>query len=312
MKKILGLAIAAALTSPMALADNTPSNVGNVTYLGNIVANSPMWQWTVNDYPGGSLDAKPSEAVEANGTYTYPLSGQAFIAVSGYLPAMGYVSNSPVLGGSVGLMDKTSFTDAQGDGPGDITASTNGAVTFTIIASAYGTDGKQVTGRLKLNATELRGNRLAYTELANNTPTKLLYVFGSTQQVTPIPDGSCFVGTGPYTNSDEIIKGTATNPIPGSASITAYTAYFNALSTADATGNTVKFQSLAGGEGEAVSRGSSCATPSGTDLMISTPYYKDGYLAAAHVVELSPVELVFNTPVQGAWNSTLTVTAYTM
>lgn len=92
MKQILRTAPLAALVlvgiSLSAQAAKQPDTVGDVTLYGNITANSPMWQWTVNDYPGARLDAKPSTAdTTVAGTVSYPLSGQWFVAASGYLPS---------------------------------------------------------------------------------------------------------------------------------------------------------------------------------------------------------------------------------
>ncbi|MEY0067466.1 hypothetical protein AB7W80_06645 [Providencia rettgeri] len=317
MKKMLALAIATALTSPMALADNPPSNVGDVTYLGNIVANSPMWQWTVNDYPGGSLDAKPSEVVEANGTYTYPLNGQAFIAASGYLPSFVGINLASGISSTLGTRDITSLTDQNGAAPADITDAQKGAVTFTIAASGYDLSGQAVEGKLLLKATEVRGLRQARTNTTGSseaTHTKQLYVFGTTSTQLTSGVDSCFAGTGKFSSMLEVVSGDADSPAAGSQSPVAFTEFVTALQKADATGSAPTFASITNTSANvAIASPSTCTSPTQTTYGVSNDSNtKLAYVAAAHVMELTPIELQFTNPLSGAWNSTLTVTAYTM
>ncbi|MEY0025063.1 hypothetical protein AB7W40_13810 [Providencia rettgeri] len=317
MKKILALAIAAALASPMALADNPPRNVGDVTYLGNIVANSPMWQWTVNDYPGGRLDAKPSEVVEANGTYTYPLHGQAFIAASGYLPSVVGINLASGIFSTLGTRDITSLTDQNGAAPADITDAQKGAVTFTIAASGYDLSGQAVEGKLLLKATEVRGFRTAITAAAGSSEgirAKRLYVFGKTAPLFTRGADSCFAGTGKFTSTAEVVNGDADSPAPGSQTPAAFAEFVTALQKADTTGSAPPYSSITGSNvNETIAWASSCVTPTqNANATNGDDTVKLDYIAAAHVMELTPIELQFTNPLSGAWNSTLTVTAYTM
>ncbi|MEX9939452.1 hypothetical protein AB7Z36_04055 [Providencia rettgeri] len=317
MKKILALAIAAALASPMALADNPPSNVGDVTYLGNIVANSPMWQWTVNDYPGGRLDAKPSEVKETNGTYTYPLNGQAFIAASGYLPASTGINISSGPGSYIGTQDKTSLTDQNGASPRDLSDAQNGAVTFSIAASGYDAAGQAVEGKLLLKATEVRGNRTAQTDNYATNPVKklkLLSIRASTAPSTTSGSDSCFVGTGAFPSANAVVTGTAESPQGGSQSPTAFAEFVNNLHKADQSGSAPMYDALTGYATNLVmALNPECIHAStAIPLMVTSSSTRLDYFAAAHVMELTPIELQFSTPLSGAWNSTLTVTAYTM
>ncbi|WP_273818798.1 hypothetical protein [Providencia rettgeri] len=320
MKKMLALAIATALASPIALADNPPSNVGDVTYLGNIVANSPMWQWTVNDYPGGRLDAKPSEVVEVNGTYTYPLNGQAFIAASGYLPSFVGISVASGSSSTLGTRDITTLTDQNGTAPSDITDAEKGAVTFAIAASGYDSSGQAVEGKLKLKATELRATRYAlYTaRTSGGTPikdTKATLVYGANSPVLSLsPGDSCFIGTGSYSSNGGVASGTADNPTKGEQSDTSFNALLSALAIADTAGNAPSYSSLTDFMyNNTFSQPAYCVLQTVSPTLspaTSTASYI--YMSGAHILELTPVELQFSAPLSGTWNSTLTVTAYTM
>lgn len=316
MKKILALAIATALTSPVVLAANTPSNVGDVTYLGNIVANSPMWQWTVNDYPGGRLDAKPSTATTANGVTTYPLNGQAFIAASGYLPSFVGINVSSATATRVGTFDITSLTDQKGAAPANITDAQKGAVTFTISASGYNTSGQAVEGKLLLKATEVRGSRYATipdSSTAPDTGTRFVVIFGGSNASFPTSSSSsCFAGVGSYTTGN-IIGGTPDAPTAGEQSPTAFAAFVKALQESDARGSAPRFSTLPYPPAATKHPGdNNCFTSTISYLTATNTTFRTPYLAAAHVLELTPVELQFTTPLSGGWNSALTVTAYTM
>ena len=311
MKKILSLAFSAALVSPLALAVNTPDTVGNVTYFGNIVANSPMWQWTVNDYPGGRLDAKPSQAITVDGLTTYPLQGAAFIAVSGFLPAMS-TSSGAVLTNSFGFADKTQFTDSQGYPPSDVSNSNKGAVTFKISAQGTNSTGNPIQGKLVLNATEVRGYRNAYT--TSTTKHAEFRIFGKTTMTPIVAGGSCFIGIGAYSSTSAALSGTPLAPVNGETSTTAWNAFMAALTSAETTGNAGSFASIAadaGGDARARSSGN-CGDPTPWWDKWPNSNYDTFYGDAAHVVELKPVSLEFSEPLSGAWTSTLTVTAYQM
>ncbi|MEM8183462.1 hypothetical protein Q4R69_17145 [Morganella morganii subsp. sibonii] len=317
MKKLIAVAVAGAMMAPLAVqAENMPDNVGTVTYMGNIVANSPMWQWTVNDYPGGRLDTKPSTATTANGVTTYPLAGQAFIAVSGYLPSLVGINIASGESTTLGIRDITTLTDQAGNAIANVTDAQKGAVTFTIAASALGADGGEVTGTLKLKSTELRGARFAYTSNYATKPTKSqksILLAGGTRVELPTQAGSCFSGTGSYSSKSDVISGTGTSPSAGSQSATAFSAFLTALTSADASGAAPSWVSLTGySEDSASGWGATCMGPTALSFAISSSTTKVDYLSAAHIMELTPVELAFSTPVQGTWSSTLTVTAYQM
>ncbi|HHQ2585779.1 TPA: hypothetical protein ACSPKR_003176 [Providencia rettgeri] len=316
MKNILALAIAAAMASSMAIAANTPDNVGDVTYLGNIVANSPMWQWTVNDYPGGRLDVKPSAATTANGKTTYPLTASPFIAVSGYLPSTQSINDSTIGASNIGLADITTFTDGNGNPITDIADMKKGAVTFTISANSTNISGTPVVGKLTLTSTELRAARLAGTDSSGNKSNLTTTLLASTTSGLPITSGSCFSGVGSYSSTSNVVGGTAIAPTTGEQSPTAFNALLAALSSADANGSAPKFSTLTGYLNNGAITGSSTCSNSSSSVVGgaagTTQGNKYNYLAAAHIVELTPKSLVFNEPVSGAWNATLNVTAYQM
>lgn len=197
MNKVIALAVAAAVMSPMAaLADNTPDNVGNVTLLGNIVANSPMWQWTVNDYPGGRLDAKPSTATTANGVTTYKLNGQKFIAVSAFLPSLTAASLSPH-SGIQGFSDKAAFAGNLGAPIQYVRDEGKGMVSFSVRAFAKDESGGNLIGELRLEATELRGMKRVFSAKSDGLINKNTLLFGNnfTQ------GDNFFAGQGSYSSS---------------------------------------------------------------------------------------------------------------
>lgn len=315
MKNILALAIAAAMASSMAMAANTPDSVGDVTYLGNIVANSPMWQWTVNDYPGGRLDVKPSAATTANGKTTYPLTASPFIAVNGYLPSLLSI-NEGSLNSNIGLIDITTFTDGNGNPIADITDAKKGAVTFTITANSTNISGTAVTGKLTLTSTELRAVRLAGSSINGQKLSFRTVLLASTTAGLPTAGSSCFSGVGSYTTTSNVVGGTAVTPTVGEQSATAFNALLAALSSADAIGNAPKLSTLTGyTDNTAAAGNSTCVNGTANlsgGLVTGSQSTKIDYLSAAHIVELTPKNLVFNEPVSGAWNATLNVTAYQM
>lgn len=311
MKKILVLA--AALASPMVFAANMPDNVGDVTYLGNIVANSPMWQWTVNDYPGGRLDAKPSSAITNGGITTYPLAGQAFIAVSGYLPS----GNSTHYGTSasrLGVIDKTTLSDGTGAQIANVANAGKGAVTFSIAANGTSASAAPVLGTLKITATELRGNRYINKPVNGSPNTKRTGLFGGTTVHPYTPGGSCFAGLGAYTDTGTaMISGTADSPVRGEQSATAFAAWLEALRLADVTGFAPKFNTFTIADSAVQTGSNNCAAPTPSEVTVpDSSELTIVYISAGHILELTPVALAFNTPITGAWNATLNVTAYQM
>nr|WP_181375442.1 hypothetical protein [Pectobacterium carotovorum]ALG88440.1 Hypothetical protein [Pectobacterium carotovorum] len=243
MKKVLAIAIAAVLATPMALA-NTPDDVGDVTYIGNIVANSPMWQWTVNDYPGGRLDAKPSTATTSGENTTYPLTASPYIAVSGYLPSFVGI-NAGTVSSYIGTRDITSLTDQTGAAPANITDAQKGSVTFTIAATGTDTGGSPVQGTLKLKSTEVRGYRYA-ARSDGEKKYKRTIVFGSTVKISPTPGGSCFIGSGTHTSLAAVVDGTSAAPASASFTTTSFNSFLSGLNSANANGTAPHFQTLTG------------------------------------------------------------------
>lgn len=311
MKKLIALAVATAVMSPMvsmAAVTNVSDNVGDVTLQGDIIKQASQWQWTVNDYPGQSLDAKPSEATEANDVITYKLNGQKFIAVSGFLPSFSAVNITGKNSSSYGVADKTELLGGDGQAISNIKELPAGAVSFTIPAISKDSQGNEVQGTLQLTATEIRGQQ----EVARGgTDTHGIYtfVYGSTSSVLPVVDGSCFVGTSAFPDSASVVRGTGKQPMAGIQSATAFAAFTNALNQAELTGNAGllnNFNDVT--TDEAMMLGSACSKPTVT---IGVPQ-SIVYLAAAHVLELEPTAVSFNTEVKGLWNATLTVTAYQM
>lgn len=300
MKNLVALAVAAAVMSPMtAMADNTPDNVGNVTLLGNIVANSPMWQWTVNDYPGPSLDVHASSATTVDGVTTYKLNGQSFIAVSGYAPSF-----VPVISGnSIGYTEKTHLTDGAGNNIADWESKNDGKVEFTIQATSTNASGETVSGKLHLEATEIRGQRDVFKDEVKRA---IIYIGTS----RPLENGSCFAGVGAFDKS--AISGSGTNPTSESFSPTAFAEWVKLLQLADEKGNAPHFDTYTTTHDGVVSQRYDCrigainSSAGGPDGRISR------YAAGAHTLELSPVKLAFSAPVQGTWSATLNVTAYQM
>ncbi|NHN51111.1 hypothetical protein HAV27_05535 [Providencia rettgeri] len=316
MKKILALAIATALASPMALADNTPDNVGDVTYMGNIVANSPMWQWTVNDYPGGRLDADPSDMVESGGKYTYPLkTAQSFIAFSGYLPSRAGINLSS-LDSSLGLKDIVSLTGA--DGKPIMVSNTgiaDGSAYITIPTVVKDSSGKDVAGSLTLKAYDMRASHVARGGKQSNGGPRayngvtIIYPTGPSTG-----SDSCFVSGSNW--DDVTVSGTPAAPQISGTSSAAVQALVSALKEATAHGNVDPsvIEASNWNDNYVVKSGETCDTPTmwTPHGNITTSSFVTRYAAGARILELKPVEISFNTPVSGAWSSTLTVTAYQM
>lgn len=311
MKKLIALAVAAAVMSPMvAMADNTPSNVGDVTLLGNIVANNPMWQWAVNDYSGPSLDAQAGSATTVDGLTTYKLNGESFIAVSGYLPS--FTSVAGPSSAKLGHADLTELADGSGTPVADIKDAQQGAVTFTITANGKDAQGLDVQGKLTVHSTEIRGYRLALSVNQRKT-NKQTVQYGGNRALFPIQGGSCFSGIGSFSSNNVILSGTSEEPSAVEQSATAFAAWRNALDSADDAGNAPQFISLEGySENKAMGRSDTCAVMSASDYRGFPRTYSADYLSAAHVMELTPIQLTFDTPISGAWNATLNVTAYQM
>lgn len=316
MNKLVALTVAAVVMSSMAaMAVNTPDNVGNVTLLGNIVANSPMWQWTVNDYPGPRLDAKPSEATTENGVTKYKLVSQPFIAVSGYLPSTTSVVSQNVTG--LGNRDITTFTDADGN---TITNLTNlpepMSVSFTIKATSQSASGQTVDGKLRIKSTEIRGMKTITYHRSNNSVLMDIFVFASNVPAhTDSEEDSCFVGTNGVLPG---FTGQVDNPGITGVSSTAAAEFFRALDHADESG-VVKFSdAIKTGSNIERNRITSSAqkchtlTRANINKNVNNVKLVRQYTAAAHIIELNPLELMFSTPVQGTWNATLNVTAYQM
>lgn len=316
MKKALVIAIMAALSSSYAFSENTPDNVGNVTIAGNIVANSPMWQWTVNDYAGSRLDAKPSDAKDVGGKKVYPLNGQAFIAVSGYLPSFSSISYDAAAT-VLGNRDVTKLTDMNGNYIANITNLDKGSLSFTIAAKSQNSNGKEVNGTLKLSSSELRGYKYAFKR-SDDTIAKRSAIFGHTAPVTAdvaFESGSCFVGTGSFSSSSSIVSGTTNTLSGGEGSATAFAAYNEAINRADASGNTVKLSTITTTDDKVSNEAASCRSASAVPYALQNEVNdrnRSIYIASAHVLELKPLELTFDEPVSGVWNATLTVTAYQM
>lgn len=313
LKNIIAIAVVAAITSPMeAMANTAPDNVGNVTYMGKIVANSPMWQWTVNDYPGPRLDAKPSEATTENGVTVYKLAGQPFIAVSGYLPSMTGMLGPAVT--TLGTRDITEFRDGNGNPIADIQPLNEPqAVSFTISAISTDKNGAQAVGSLKLKATEIRGVRRVYTEVKNQTTGRILSVFTSAQNQFTTSNSSCFIGTsGPKLT----LGGTVENPTITGGSSSAIAAFIQTLLSADNAGSVrlANTPTVNNNNDRVIALEKSCRIPSNDSANLYDENFdvRVPYIAAGHIVELTPTELAFSTPVQGAWNATLNVTAYQM
>ena len=321
MKQILRTAPLAALVlagiTLSAQADTAPDSVGDVTLYGNITANSPMWQWTVNDYPGARLDAKPSTAdTSVAGKVTYPLNGQWFIAASGYLPS--YV---PGIIGAVtanfGNADITTLTSP--DGPIEVT--TTGA-TATVSIPATGTDagGATITGKLMLNADELRGATSKYTDSNGSTAEGWLSYSKIAEPATP--GGSCWVGRGTDDTAKLTKTQTATNlPVftdTGTNSASGATAAVNAAFRSADEAGALRYATVEANRVDKVAaeetycRDSSSGAGGGGDTRPTDSPATTTYRAAAHVLALKPTVLSFPTPASGAWNATLTVTAYQM
>lgn len=302
MKKILRITSLAALVlagiSLSAQAAVPPDNVGDVTLYGNITANSPMWQWTVNDYPGARLDAKPSTAdTSVVGKVSYPLNGQWFVAATGYLPSFVPAKIGSV-DSTVGVRDITTLTSP--DGP--VTLSTTGTVA-TVTLPATGTDaaGKTLAGTLTLNADEMRG--LIQKSTSGSTKTANTYIYSSASAIPATSGGSCWVGR----------PGAPTSNITSTTTTSAIGALNQLFKSADAAGvvqwaNIPSYTTLTTTVAQ-----QACTTPSiGTNVTNPTNTTVFDYVASAHALSLKPQTLTFPAAASGAWNATLTVTAYQM
>lgn len=318
MKKILHITSLAALVlagiSLSAQAAVPPDNVGDVTLYGNITANSPMWQWTVNDYPGSRLDAKPSTAdTSVAGKVSYPLNGQWFVAATGYLPSFVGTKIGSVAS-AVGVADITTLTSP--DGP--VTLSTAGTVaTVTLPARGTDTSGKTLAGTLTLNADEMRGLIRKYTD--GNTKAANSFLFSDASALAATPGGSCWVGRpgAPTSNLTSTTTATTIGAI-SDAGLNAASGVTGALNqlfkSADAAG-TVQWANLTGYTISALAMAtSSGCTQQSSGTKITTPAESSvyDYIAAAHALSLKPQTLTFPAAASGAWNATLTVTAYQM
>lgn len=287
-------------------AAHEPTSVGQVTYRGNITAHAPMWQWTVQDYPHCELNTSSEAGGPVLGTGEYPLLGEPFVAVSGYLPS--FLSLTGEKGTTLGIRDKTQLRD---HGLPILTgkAAEKGAVSFTLRADSQDVSGRPVTGVLTLEATELRAFRYVY--LSGPYVEKWLVVNGSTEPIWAVENGSCFIGTGRYSQLSAVVSGTPDAPLPGEQSPDAFGALLSALQLADSAGNAPPYVSF---EGDYVTVGNTsapCSQPTSQNGIVS-PGMENLYSAGAHVLVLTPRHLAFPTPVQGRWSATLSVEAYQM
>ncbi|MEG2734335.1 MAG: hypothetical protein RR962_03255 [Hafnia sp.] len=323
MKQILRIAPLAALMlagiTLSAQATTPPDSVGDVTLYGNITANSPMWQWTVNDYSGPRLNAKPSTAdTSVAGKVTYPLPGQWFIAASGYLPS--YVPGK--IGAVISLIGNADITTLTSpDGP--VVLTTTGT-TATVSIPATGTDasGAPIVGNLVLNADELRGGVF---KIVNGTAINAGAFLTYRATATPATSGgSCWVGRGADTVANLTRTQTATAlPVytdagPNSASGAA-AAVNSAFATADAAGvvryagvGTYTTNNINTGSATAAGCSTSSSSLGGADTQTADEESPVLYKSAAHVLALQPASLSFPKAASGVWNATLTVTAYQM
>lgn len=308
MKQVMIIAVATVALSPLVLtAVNTPHEVGTVTLLGHIAENSPMWQWTVNDYPYGPLNtgALSSRSSELDGVY-YPLSGMPFIAVSGYIPRFVSLTNSS--GSAIGVQDKAQLLD-NGRPIMMFSDEGYGAVAFHLSAQGLDMQGMPMTGTLTLTGTELRAFRYAY--LSGEYVEKWLVVYGTVQAQYPQDNGSCFVGTGRYSTNQAVVSGSADMPQPGEQSPTAFSALVAALTLADTVGSAPPFNDLVEDYETVTNSGQSCVASTLQNGVV-TPGMENMYNAGAHILELTPVGLTFPARASGAWSATLTVEAYQM
>lgn len=317
MKKILRITSLVTLVlagiSLSAQAAVSPENVGDVTLYGNISANSPMWQWTVNDYPGGRLDVKPSTAdTSVAGKVSYPLNGQWFVAATGYLPSFSSAKIGSV-NSTVGMRDITTLTSP--DGP--VTLSTAGTVaTVTLPATGTDTSGRALAGTLTLNADEMRGLLQKSTNGSNKASNG--YIYSSASAIAATPGGSCWVGR-PGAPTSNITSTTTTSAIgdlsdTGLNSASGVTGALNQLfKNSDAAG-VAKWANLAGYSAFILNVSLlDCNTGSmGTNVTNPTSTIVYDYVASAHALSLKPQTLTFPVAASGAWSATLTVTAYQM
>lgn len=314
MNKILKMAILAGLglTALSANAANTPADVGDVTLTGSITAAKPSWQWTVNNYSGAALNASIDNAVtdDATGEVTYTLNGSPFIAVSGYIPG-----STPLLSGLSfeGYTDKTSLKS--NGNPIEVTYGDDGISTFEILA----TNGQDVQGTLTLRATEIRGRTYVMRDVNPDLATYNIILPSASGDRHLIEGGSCFVGMNKITGT---YGGTISAPTaPADLSSTAFTAFNAAMVSANEGGSITLDEFMTMNNVTSNEVGSYTANNSnqcdvaaaGTAGNFSgggNQGYK--YVAAAHILELTPSAVRFPQPVTGSWSATLTVEAYQM
>lgn len=319
MKTILRTTLLAALLlaglTLNSQAAMSPDNVGDVTLYGNITANSPMWQWTVNDYPGAPLVAESSKAdTSVSGKVTYPLTGQWFIAASGYLPSyvpgkIGTVSNI------VGMTDITTLSSPDGAVTVDLTGTTP---TVTIPATRSSSSGTPETGTLALSADEVRGFVKKRIEDGSTVADGVLFA-NNFSAIARVDNGSCWVGRAAgtdFTRSQTMTSLPTWTDTGVNAGSGATSAYNTALAAADAAGQ-VRYSSVGttGTVAPLLFNVGRCSSSNGTSQVstYSESYpYEPIYAAAAHVLALKPVSVSFPSDAAGAWNATLTVTAYQM
>ncbi|RBQ33686.1 hypothetical protein C2125_13560 [Rahnella aquatilis] len=317
MKQILRTipltALALAVITFSAQAVQPPTGVGDVTLSGSISAKSPMWRWTVNDYPSARLDAKPSQAdTTVQGKVSYPLSGQWFIAASGYLPSF-----VPGKMSSAGTVDITTLTSP--DGPIMLSTTANPA-TVTIPATGTDSSGQIITGSLVLSADEVRG--YASTDWdGSGTTVAHGYLYAGATSLPSTSGGSCWVGrpaspASNYTKTQtraSLPTFSDTGPTAASGAIAALNA---ALLVADTSGAVRYAMTAVNGTIDPSSGiiSVACNNSSANHIPSSRASLESEllYTAAAHILALKPQTLTFPVAATGAWNATLTVTAYQM
>lgn len=309
--KIASLAVALALSSTTLItqAATPPDNVGSHLLFGNIVANSPMWQWTVNAYPGGRLDAKPSTATKSGNNVTYPLANaQWFIAASGYLPSSVSLP-SGLTGGDAGFTDKTSLSSPDGAITTNVTTLPS---TITLPAKATSTAGIAITGTLTLQGDEVRGAlRKVMNGASPSVPVSNILIKNGATASDAVHNGSCWVGSPAQPVANWAVTGSGTVlPVLSRTTLTesgAINAFNTNLGLADTNGNVKYSSTLPTATVSFVTDNAGCLAGSPTNNNADRPYG-----SAAHVLALKPVSVTFPGDVLGQWSATLTVTAYQM
>lgn len=217
------------------------------------------------------------------------------------------------------MADITTLTSPDGA----VTTNTAGTVA-TVTLPATGTDasGAAISGTLTLAADEVRGSTYKFRN--TNSHYYASWVITSNSPYPAIAGGSCWVGTPGVTVADWT-KTQTNEALPvfaysGASSDSGAAAAFNsAIAAADGAG-TVQYSTVyASPTIASATNGTTiplrCDTPtpwaSAATIGASSASTYD-YSAAAHVLALKPTTLTFSTPASGAWNATLTVTAYQM